>query len=147
MPSSTLNYSGYDSHGKTAVAFFIGQAMKTLRILIVEDYRDTADIIALWVTSEGHDAKVCFTGFQAEEAMPTFRPDVVLLDIGLPDMDGWELAPLLRKDNPTLKIVAITAYQSWEDQQNSKDAGIDLHIGKPIQREQILELLATVAAD
>ena len=76
-----------------------------------------------------------------------FRPDVVLLDIGLPDMDGWELAPLLRKDNPALKIVAITAYQSWEDQQNSKDAGIDLHIGKPIQREQILELLATVAAD
>jgi len=121
--------------------------MKTLRVLIVEDYRDTADIIALWVTSEGHDAKVCFTGFQAEQAMPAFRPDVVLLDIGLPDMDGWELAPLLRKDNPALKIVAITAYQSWEDQQNSKDAGIDLHIGKPIQREQILELLATVAAD
>jgi hypothetical protein len=51
--------------------------MKTLRVLIVEDYRDTADIIALWVTSEGHDAKVCFTGFQAEQAMPAFRRAIV----------------------------------------------------------------------
>jgi CheY-like chemotaxis protein len=121
--------------------------MKTLRVLIVEDYRDTADLLALWVTSEGHDAKVCHTGFQAEQALPSYRPDVVLLDIGLPDMDGWELAPVLRRENPSVKIFAMTAYQSLEDRQKSKEAGIDLHLGKPIRRDVILGLLGQAAAD
>ena len=121
--------------------------MKTLRVLIVEDYRDTADLLAFWVKSAGHDVEICFTGFQAEQAIPSFRPDVVLLDIGLPDMDGWELAPLLRRDNAALKIFALTAYQSFEDRQKSKDAGIDLHVGKPLQREKVAWLLALAAGE
>ena len=121
--------------------------MKTLRVLIVEDYRDTANLIAIWVRSAGHQAQICDTAFAASEAMPGFRPDIVLLDIGLPDKDGWELAPLLRQDNPDLTIIAITAYQSLDDRQRSKDAGIDLHLGKPLQRDKILELLALATAD
>lgn len=121
--------------------------MKTLRVLIVEDYRDTANLIAIWVRSAGHEARLCDTAFAASEAMPGFRPDIVLLDIGLPDKDGWELAPLLRQDNPDLTIIAITAYQSLDDRQRSKDAGIDLHLGKPLQRDKILELLALATAD
>src|SRR6185312_15775842 len=126
----------------SAVAFSFGPAMKTLRVLIVEDYRDTAELLALWVTSAGHDAKVCHTGFQAEQVLPSYHPDVALLDIGLPDMDGWELAPLLRREHPSMKIFAVTAYQSLEDRQKSKDAGIDLHLGKPLHRADILGLLA-----
>jgi len=92
------------SHGGySVVALLFEQAMKTLRVLIVEDYRDTAELLALRVRSAGHDAEVCYTGFQAEQIMPNYRPDVVLLDVGLPDMDGWELAPSLRRDNPLLK--------------------------------------------
>jgi CheY-like chemotaxis protein len=121
--------------------------MKTLRVLIVEDYRDTANLVAIWVTSAGHTAQICATAFAATEAMPDFCPDVVLLDIGLPDMDGWELAPLLRQENPDLTIVAITAYQSLDDRQRSKDAGINLHLGKPLQRDKILALLALATAD
>jgi CheY-like chemotaxis protein len=78
--------------------------------------------------------------------MPSYHPDVVLLDIGLPDMDGWELAPLIRRDNPSTKIFAVTAYQSLEDRQRSKEAGIDLHLGKPLHRAEILGLLAHAAA-
>ena len=121
---------------------FMGASMKTLRVLIVEDYRDTAELLATWVKSAGHEIHVCFSGLQAERAMPSFRPDLVLLDIGLPDMDGWQLAPLLRGDNSALKIFALTAYQSFDDRQKSKDAGIDLHVGKPITREKLLNLLA-----
>jgi CheY-like chemotaxis protein len=121
--------------------------MKALRILIVEDYRDTADLLALWATSEGHEVCVCYTAFQAEQAMPEFRPDIALLDIGLPDMDGWELAPLLRRQNPQLKIFAVTAYQSPEDQQKSQHAGIDLHLAKPLTRDRIMSVLAAAAAE
>jgi DNA-binding response OmpR family regulator len=89
----------------------------------------------------GHDSRVCHTGFQAEQLATEYRPDIVLLDIGLPDMDGWELAPSLRLANPAMKIFAVTAYQSLDDRQRSQDAGIDLHLGKPLRRETILSLL------
>lgn len=130
-----------------AAAFFVGRARKTLRVLIVEDDRDAADLLALWVKSAGRQARICDTGFQAEQAMPEFFPDVMLLDIGLPDRDGWELAPLLRRDNLLLKIVATTAYRSLEDRQRSQDAGINLHLGKPLLRDAILDALAFCAAD
>ena len=120
--------------------------MKTLRVLIVEDHRDTADTLAQWVVSAGHDVNVCFTGFQAEEATPGYRPDVVLLDIGLPDMDGWELATWLQQQKPTPMIAAVTAYQSAEDRQKSKEIGIDMHIGKPVHRRTIQWLLDSISA-
>ena len=119
--------------------------MKTLRVLIVEDYKDTAETLAEWVTSSGHAVEVCYSGFQAEQALLSFRPDVVLLDIGLPDMDGWELAPLLRKGNASLLIIAVTVYQSYDDRQKSKDAGIDFHLVKPVRKETITGLLQTAA--
>ena len=115
--------------------------MKILRVLIVEDYSDTAELLALWVRSAGHDVHVCSTGCQAEQAISGYNPDVVLLDIGLPDMDGWELAALLRRERPSTRIFALTAYQSFEDRQKSKDAGIDLHLGKPVTKEKVFWLL------
>lgn len=121
--------------------------MKPLRVLIVEDYRDTADLLAYWVKSAGHDVQVCQTGFQAEQAVAASPPDVVFLDIGLPDMDGWELAPLLRQVSPSMKIFAATAYQTFEDRQKSKDAGIDLHLGKPLVRDKVLSLLTLTAGE
>lgn len=125
----------------------VGQAMKTLRVLIVEDHRDTADTLAKWVSSAGHDTEVCYTGFQAEEAAPSYRPDVVLLDIGLPDMDGWDLAAWLRQQKPPMMIAAVTAYQSADDRQKSKEIGLDMHIGKPVHQRTIQRLLDSVAAN
>jgi CheY-like chemotaxis protein len=83
-------------------------------------------------------------GFQAEQAAPTYRPDVVLLDIGLPEINGWELADSLRSVSAT--IVAVTAYQTLDDRRKSQQAGISFHLGKPVRREEILGLLAQIAA-
>jgi two-component system CheB/CheR fusion protein len=108
--------------------------------MIVEDYRDTAEMLALWAQAAGHDVQICYTGFQAEETAPEYRPDLVLLDIGLPDMNGWELAKELKSLCP-VKIAAVTCYRSAEDCRRSLEAGIEWHLGKPARREQILELL------
>jgi DNA-binding response OmpR family regulator len=110
----------------------------------VEDHRDTAEMLAMWAQSAGHNVRACHTGFQAEQAMPVYRPDVVLLDIGLPDMDGWELARSLRKLSPAL-IIAVTAYQNLADRQKSDEAGIDYHLAKPARRDDIVGLLGQVA--
>ena len=118
--------------------------MRLLRVMIVEDYRDTAEMLALWVQSAGHDVRVCYTGFLAEQAAPTYRPDVVLLDIGLPDMNGWELAQSLRSFC-SARIIAVTAFQTSEDRRKSQEAGIDFHLAKPPRRDEILGLLTQVA--
>jgi CheY-like chemotaxis protein len=118
-----------------------------LRVLIVEDHPAAAEVFGKWVESAGHIIRICRTGVQAIREAETFKPQVVLLDIGLPDMDGWGLAQELRK-SPGLtdpKIIAVSAYQSSEDKQRSKDAGIDYHLGKPASRREILELLEQAA--
>jgi two-component system capsular synthesis sensor histidine kinase RcsC len=73
--------------------------------------------------------------------MPDFRPDLVLTDIGLPDVDGWKLASSLRAIAPEIVIVAISAFQTAEDEARSKAAGIVRHIGKPFSRDKILGTL------
>lgn len=112
--------------------------------MIVEDYRDTAEMLAYWAQAAGHETRICYTGFQAEETAPAYRPDLVLLDIGLPDMNGWELAKWLKSQHPA-KIAAVTCYQSAADRRRSQEAGIEWHLGKPARREQILELLDQIS--
>ena len=113
-------------------------------MMIVEDYRDTAEMLGYWAQAAGHDVRICYTGFQAEEMAPAFRPDAILLDLGLPDMDGWELAKELKSQCPA-KIAAVTCFQSAADRRRSQEAGIEWHLGKPARREQILELLDQIA--
>jgi CheY-like chemotaxis protein len=117
--------------------------MNILRVLIVEDHPATAELLCKWVESAGHQFQLARTGFQALQAAPKFEPQVVLLDIGLPDMDGWELAKEMRQapglNDP--KIIAVTAFQTSEDRQKSKQAGIDYHLGKPVSKNEILAML------
>jgi len=115
-----------------------------LRILIVEDFPDTADFLAKWVELAGHSARICHTGVDALKVAPEYRPDIILLDIGLPDMHGWDVARLLRED-PSLsqtRIVAVTAYKTEEDRLRSEKLGIDVHLGKPVLQSDIAKILA-----
>jgi two-component system OmpR family response regulator len=117
-----------------------------LRVLVIEDYADTAESVAKWVELAGHSARICNTGFQAMLAVPAFRPHIILLDIGLPDMYGWELARLFR-DDPALasaRIIAMTAYTTDEDRRRSAEAGIDMCWEKPVHQATLTGLLARV---
>jgi CheY-like chemotaxis protein/two-component sensor histidine kinase len=115
-----------------------------LRVLVVEDNVDTAAAMSQLLTQAGCDAKVVHDGPAALEAADAFRPQVVLLDIGLPGLDGYEVARRLRADsrNDGLLLVAISGYGQAKDQQRSKEAGFDRHVVKPVDFQSLLALLA-----
>jgi PAS domain S-box-containing protein len=104
------------------------------RVLIVDDNRDAADSLALLLKFEGHETHVVYSGEEALASMASFKPDIAFLDIGLPGMDGYELARQIRK-MPSLKglrLVALTGYGQVEDQQRAHAAGFDSHLVKPV---------------
>jgi CheY-like chemotaxis protein len=114
-----------------------------LRILVVEDHADTAASLALLLRREGHEVQVAPEGPAAVGAVQVAPPDVVLLDIGLPGMSGWEVARWVT-EQPAEKrplLVAITGYGREEDRRRSEAAGIDLHLVKPVDPDQLLGLL------
>ncbi len=113
------------------------------RILIVDDNTDSARSLAILQRRRGHEVRIGFTGPEAIEAAAEFRPQVVLLDIGLPGMDGFEVARKLRA-MPALAgalLIAMTGYASAEDQAQAKAAGFDEHLVKPIDLALVREWL------
>jgi len=114
------------------------------RILLVEDNVDTAELMAMLLENEGHQVVVAHSGPAALRLAPEYHPDVVLLDIGLPGMDGYQVASRLR-EQPALAgttIIALTGYGQDEDRERSREAGIDHHLVKPVNMERLRELLA-----
>jgi signal transduction histidine kinase/ActR/RegA family two-component response regulator len=122
---------------------------RSLRLLVVEDNVDTADSFSLLLRLYGHEVLVARTGPTALEVASGFRPDVVLLDIGLPGMDGYHVAERLR-ERPEFKsvtICALTGYTPSEaDRQRYPEAGFDHYFVKPVDLERLLEMFKTVAA-
>jgi two-component system CheB/CheR fusion protein len=117
-----------------------------LRILVVDDNRDAADSLALLLGLQGHEVRTCYDGLAAVEGVRSFRPDVALLDIGLPGLSGHEAARRIRADETgrTTTLVAITGWGQEEDRRRSASAGFDHHITKPVQLKEINALLAAV---
>jgi CheY-like chemotaxis protein len=114
------------------------------RVLVVDDNRDLAETLAMILRLWGHDVAVAYDGPQALEMARSRPPEVVFLDIGLPRLDGFEVARQMRAD-PNLcraRIVAITGYGRDEDRQRSRDVGIDVHLTKPVDPWQLQPLLA-----
>src|SRR5581483_3690117 len=104
------------------------------RVLVVDDNEDAAESMALVLKLEGHVAVSVYTAADALTHATSFRPDVVLLDIGLPEMDGYEVAQQMR-ELPGLKhvrIVAVTGYGRSEDRLRAREAGFDAHLVKPV---------------
>lgn len=117
------------------------------RVLVVDDNVDGADVTALLLQVLGHETQVAYTSATALAAADEYRPNVVLLDIGLPEMDGYEVARRLRL-RPLLKntwLVAITGYGQESDRQLSKEAGFDHHLIKPVAPEKLEALLSMLA--
>jgi PAS domain S-box-containing protein len=114
------------------------------RVLIVDDNVESAECLATLLNMVGYDAQTAFDGRSALEAAMIDRPEIVLLDIGLPGMDGYELAATLRRDRrlEDALLIAITGYGQDEDRRRSAEAGFNHHLVKPVDVDALLELLA-----
>lgn len=115
------------------------------RVLVVDDNRDAAVTLGMLLEAQTHQVQLTFDGHTALEVAASFRPDVVLLDIGLPGIDGYEVARLLRAD-PAMKdtlIVAISGYGQEDDRRRSQQVGFDYHLVKPVDPTVLQGILAT----
>jgi CheY-like chemotaxis protein len=119
-----------------------------MRVLIVEDNRDTARTLQLVLRRYGHEVEVAHTGRAGVEAARAWQPDVLLCDLGLPEMDGFEVAAALRQDPTTtdLRMIAITGYGRPEDRLRSQEAGFELHLTKPVDPRDLQLLLADASS-
>ena len=115
-----------------------------LRVLVVDDNEDAAMLLGELLRMKGYEVVIVHDGAAALEARKTFVPDVGLLDIGLPVMDGHELARQLRARYPLqpLRLIAITGYNEAKDRLRSKEAGFDAHLAKPADFDEVCALLA-----
>lgn len=113
------------------------------RILLVEDEEAVADSLATLLRLQNHEVKIVFRGGQTLEAIREFHPELVLLDIGLPDISGYEVAQRLRQEPglETLPLVALTGYGREEDVQQAQASGFDRHLLKPASLETLQTLL------
>jgi len=119
-----------------------------LKILVVDDNRDAADTCAMLLEASGHHVQTAYTGRQALELASTFRPHAVLLDIGLPDVNGYKLAEQVRATRwgRGTVLVAVTGWGQEEDRQRAVAAGFDHHLVKPISAETVETLLQSLVS-
>ena len=122
-------------------------ATRPLRVLLVDDNVDTVLSFSLLLEAHGHHVRTAHDGLEAVQAALDYRPDLVLLDIGLPGLNGYEVAKRLRQD-PGLKdvvLVALTGYGQNADRQAPMEAGFNHHLVKPARLEQLQQILAAVS--
>jgi PAS domain S-box-containing protein len=114
-------------------------AMTTRKILVVDDNEDAGQLLGEMLRSVGHDVVVALDGPRALEAVKTFCPDVAILDIGLPVMDGYELASMLRGQlGNDVRMLAVTGYGQEQDKQRALRAGFEQHFVKPVSLQKVL---------
>jgi CheY-like chemotaxis protein/two-component sensor histidine kinase len=121
------------------------QPAQTSRVLVVDDNMDAADMLVMMLQLFGHEVRVAYTGQTALETAVEYQPDVVLLDIGLPDMNGYELARQLHQQPQTkgVRLIAVTGYGQDSDRQRSQEAGCEHHLVKPVDPQKLQDLLAS----
>ena len=118
------------------------------RVLIVDDNEDAANSLAMILELGGHETESVYTAVDALQRAAAFRPDVVLLDIGLPGMDGYEVAQKLRElpGLRDIRLVAVTGYGRSDDRRRARDAGFDDHLTKPVEFALLERTLAGIRA-
>jgi CheY-like chemotaxis protein len=124
-------------------------ATGSTRVLVVDDNEDAADTLASLLGSAGFVVQAAYSPQSAIEVTQTFRPKIAILDIGLPGMNGYDLAARLRSlDEPfTGRVIALTGYGQAKDIQRAMDAGFDAHLTKPVEPESLLQLLSKFATE
>jgi PAS domain S-box-containing protein len=120
------------------------KAESPLRVLVVDDNRDAAESLGMLLELENCDVSVAFDGSQALAVLDSFNPDIALLDIGMPGMDGYELARRIRATprGRKLVLVALTGWGQADDKKRAADAGFDEHLTKPVDPDMLAQLIA-----
>ncbi len=112
------------------------------RVLVVDDNADAADSLAMLLQVRGDEVRVAYDGEEALAAELDFHPEVVLLDIGMPKLSGYEVARRIRDARgPGVLIVAITGWGQDEDRQRAREAGFDHHFTKPVDYAALLDVI------
>jgi CheY-like chemotaxis protein len=126
-----------------------GGAPTPLRIVVADDNQDAAEACATLLELCGHSVAVAFDGREALRLAAGFRPHVMLLDIGMPKLTGYEVARETRAEpwGREVVLIALTGWGQEEDRRRTLAAGFDRHLTKPIDPEEIKKLLQTIAAD
>jgi DNA-binding response OmpR family regulator len=119
-------------------------ALGPLRVLVADDEHDTADGLMRILHHQGFDVRVAYDGAEALREAWRFFPDVVILDIGMPQLSGYDVARALRARISGVVLIAITAYKESTDKILAQMAGFDHHFGKPCDPGAIVELLGTL---
>jgi CheY-like chemotaxis protein len=130
-----------------ADAFVPADHTKALRILVAEDNDDGREMLEFFLTGDGHTVTAVADGAAVLRAAPAFQPDVVILDIGLPEMNGYAAAAALRKQsgNPIPVLAALSGLGQLEDKARAAQAGFDRHFTKPVDVNALRAFLATIS--
>ena len=123
--------------------------VKHLRFLVVDDHEDSAGLLERLLTLAGHEARSAYDGLTAVAEAERYRPDVILLDIGLPRLNGYDACRMIREQTwgANIVLVAVTGWGEDDDIRRSREAGFDGHLVKPVEIDKLVELLSTVALD
>jgi PAS domain S-box-containing protein len=124
------------------------EPQRTRRILVVDDNRDSAESLAMLLTIMGNETHLAHDGVAAIEAVERYRPEVVLLDIGLPKLSGHDVCRRVREQSwgKDIVIIALTGWGQEEDRRKSREAGFDGHLVKPVDPAALLELLSSLVS-
>jgi CheY-like chemotaxis protein len=114
------------------------------KVLIADDNRDAAESLAMLLEMAGHEVRVAHSGRAALSLTQVFRPDTVLLDIGMPDLSGYEVAQFLRREPWTtgIRLIALTGWGQESDRRRALEAGFDEHMIKPVDPDKLAALIA-----
>jgi two-component system, chemotaxis family, CheB/CheR fusion protein len=129
-----------------ALLSIVVAALNGIAILMADDDVDTLEVLGEFVAHEGATVRIAGSGQEALEILRTWKPDVVLLDIEMPDMDGCELLTLIHRQ-PALHdvlAVAVTGYDDASDRMRCDDAGFAGHVTKPFDVDKLIQLVATL---
>jgi PAS domain S-box-containing protein len=144
LPQARENHNGsLESAGAEGEAVSV-----PLRILVIDDNKDAAESLALLLQTLGHEVHEAYDGLSALDATQRLRPQIVFCDIGLPGLNGYEVARRLRAQpqfQQTL-LVALTGWGQEEDRRRSQEAGFDAHLVKPIEQEALIDILLSVGS-
>ncbi|HXU73654.1 MAG TPA: response regulator [Polyangia bacterium] len=114
-----------------------------MRIVVIEDHEDTADLMHELLSDAGHEVRIALNGEDGIVAARSLPAEIVLCDVGLPDIDGYEVARRLRADGVTAsaRLVALTGYDGDDEARRAREAGFDRHVVKPIDPVMLESLL------